>query len=107
LPKICQKFLTILQTLARYDHEGNPTYEYWDRDGGTRPFTNVRRHLTQGWRQLKFAGSTMILAPDGTFCCNDDPTATDPSTWGKDVKDTGEVRTRGSFVCFRVKCLVR
>ena len=62
---------------------------YWDRDGGTRPFVNVRDQLPEGWRQLKYAGSTLILAPDYTFVHNDDPFNTDVNTWGADPADRG------------------
>ena len=62
---------------------------YWDRDGGTRPFINLRDQLPPGWRQLKFAGSTLVLAPDFTFVHNDDPFNTNFNTWGAEVGDRG------------------
>lgn len=62
---------------------------YWDRDGGTRPFVNLRDLLPEGWRQLKFAGSTMVLAPDHTFVHNDDPFNTNFNSWGADPADRG------------------
>jgi len=78
-----------------YDVDGNEGYDYWDRDGGTRPFTNLRSQLPPGWRQLKFAGSTLLLNPDGTFVCNDDCEVKDPNLWGADPNDRGEWRCDG------------
>ena len=75
---------------------GDLPHLYWDRDGGTRPFVNVRDQLPAGWRQLKFAGSSLILAPDYTFVHNDDPFNTDINSWGADPGDRGRWALNGA-----------